>query len=492
MKNKRNIGMVEVSVFVCGAILMMVEISGGRLLAAEYGGTIYVWGSLIAVILSGLSLGYYFGGSFADKKPTRASLGLVIMGAGFLVACIPLFYKYAAGFISAFAGETAIAPLIAVAVFFFLPSMLLGMVSPFAIKLNAIELKEIGATSGNLYALATLGSVLGTFLATFWLVLWFPLSVIFFGLGGCLFILSFFLAKKYRVYIFLAFVLLVGLGFLLGTFSGIARDTANMGISSKKINGVPQEEVSFSKESHYGRVEVKDERGIRSLYIDGGIMGAMDISDKFKTLPVWGYVDFFEKIALSEENIKDVLNLGVGPGLVASRLSERHAMHVDAVDINETVLDAAQRYFGLTPGQNLTLFVDDARLFLKKTEKLYDLIELDAFKYNKGSYAVPPHLTTREFFQESKNHLKKDGIFAMLVIDNNQFFSSEYATLQAVFKNVYGVNCSSLHMLAESDNSIDVKSFLKDGVCREESVAVSDATIFTDDFAPVTPAGVGK
>ncbi|MDD5154889.1 MAG: fused MFS/spermidine synthase [Candidatus Omnitrophica bacterium] len=486
---------MESAVFVCGAVLMALEISGSRLLAADYGGTVYVWGSIISVMLGGLSLGYYFGGHLADKKPSEDFLAAIIALAGLLVALVPLFYRHGIAFFSGV--PTVIAPLVAVTMLFFLPSILLGAVSPFAIKLMAKKLEKIGETSGNLYATSTLGSVLGTLFTTFWLVLWVPLSTIFFGLSACLFMVSLLLARKHRIYIFCAFAIILLFRLFSGGFKAPSggidtslKPNVNTGEHRLgKINGVPQQKISFTAESLYGTVEVRDHSGIRSMYINGGVMGEIFIADKFKTVPAWGYVDCFEALALLDGRQKEVLNLGVGPGLVAGRLAGKDNMKVDAVDINDKVLQAAQEYFGLLPGKNLHLFNEDARMFLKKTGKKYDLIEMDAFKYDRGTYSIPPHLTTQEFFREIKARLREPGTFVMMVVNNDNFLKSEYVTLQSVFKNVYAFDCSFLFVLIASDKPLDVGKILKDSRCTLMPINVLNAAIFTDNFAPVNQLG---
>jgi len=487
---------LDAVVFVCGAVLMALEIAGGRLLSADYGGTVYAWGSIIAVILCGLSVGYYFGGSLSDKNPSRSLLALVIAAAALLVAAIPFAYRQS---VPLFSGISSVfAPLAAVMLFFLLPSVLLGMVSPFAIKLRAKSLGGIGGTAGNLYAVSTLGSVLGTFLTTFVLVLWLPLSAIFFGLSACLFLVALLLwAKKpvgpivalaAIVAIILFFAAGIGIGFAGQNAAQVEYGNAAVFGENRAPNPLPQGEANFSAESLYGRVEVRDEsNGVRGLYIDGGVMGEMLVADKFASVPAWEYFDFFEELALFA-GAGEVLKLGVGAGIVPTRLSEKHGMGVDAVDINDKVLDAAQEYFGLSPGKNLRLFNEDARVFVKRAEKKYGLIIMDAFKYNRGTYSIPPHLTTQEFFREAKERLVENGVFAMMVVKKGSFLDSEYATLKSVFENVYVFNCG-VYVLAASDSRIDFGQMPAVQGCAADNGIGRGAQVYTDDFAPVNELG---
>ena len=193
---------IGLTVFISGAVLMALEIAGGRLLTPYYGGTVYIWGSIIGIFLIALSMGYYIGGKLADKRPDIRILASLIIINAFLILIIPLFYQ---NIINLFDDlPRIISPLFSVITLFLIPSILLGIVSPFAIKLKAKNIIHIGKLSGNLYALATLGSVVGTFLTTFVLILFLPIKTIFFCLSIVLLIVSAILliSKKNMIFSF--------------------------------------------------------------------------------------------------------------------------------------------------------------------------------------------------------------------------------------------------------------------------------------------------
>ncbi len=454
-------------VFFCGAVSMALEITAGRFLASNYGNGTEVWGSIIGIILIGLVIGYFLGGYMADKRPDDVLLGFFVSLAGFWIVLIPFLYNNITP--DCVNCSQAYSSLITTSILFLIPSVLLGTISPFAIKLKIKKIETIGGESGSLYAVATLGSVAGTFLSAFGLIIWLPLNMIFSYLGICLLLISIMLLYRKLFYLICIIVFIIGAIFL-GAKTHPVEDTFK---------------TLFSKQSLYGDVIVREKGSIRSMYIDNGIMGAVDMKDRFKSLPNWSYDDLFEIIALLK-NGQDVLNLGVGPGLIASRLSEKDGLKVDAVDINKDVLDAAQMYFGLNSLNNLNLYNEDARVFLKKTDKQYDVIEMDAFKYNNGIYSIPPQLTTSEFFNESKNHLKKDGTFVMMAIDYpKNFVPSEFRTLQSVFTHVYSFNCSSLYVFVAGDTALNLDSVPQNSSCTAVKVDSSKGIIFTDNFVPI-------
>jgi predicted membrane-bound spermidine synthase len=158
---------LEIAVFLCGAVVMIYEIIGSRLVSPYIGGSIYIWTSLIGVILGSLSLGYWLGGRLADKKPDIRHLASIIFAAAALIAITTLVKDVFLAAIASAAMILEIKAVIASLVLFAPASIFLGMVTPYAIKLKMLSLYESGRTVGNLYALSTIGSIVGTFSAGF-------------------------------------------------------------------------------------------------------------------------------------------------------------------------------------------------------------------------------------------------------------------------------------------------------------------------------------
>src|SRR5208337_3698970 len=179
------------SVFVSGAVVMALELLGSRLLAPVFGNSIFVWGSLIGVVLAALSTGYYLGGKIADLKPDFQVLSIVIFVAGLLVIGLPALAPPLFDWIVKLSIGDRYSPLLATVALLGLPSVLLGMVSPFAIRLAAKSFEQLGKASGNLYALSTLGSIVGTFLTVFVLIPEFGVNKIILSLGVTLLVVAF-------------------------------------------------------------------------------------------------------------------------------------------------------------------------------------------------------------------------------------------------------------------------------------------------------------
>lgn len=171
-----------------GYILLGLEITASRVLAPYFGNSIYVWGSLISVFLMALSIGYYIGGIVSDKIPKFFVLGIIMMIASLFILIIPITYLPVSIFIVNTNIEFRLSVLLACLVFFLIPSVLLGMVSPYTIKLMASNLETIGKTAGNVYSISTIGSISGAIIASFFLIPTIGTRSILYSFGITLFL----------------------------------------------------------------------------------------------------------------------------------------------------------------------------------------------------------------------------------------------------------------------------------------------------------------
>ena len=189
-------------VFICGGVVMSFEILGSRVLAPNFGSSVFVWGSLISVFLAGLSAGYYFGGRLSDVNPSSKKLGLMIMVPGALLLSFPLYSSPVSDWIFMKDMGVRLSPLIASLALFLLPSLFLGIVSPYTAKLMICSLHTSGKTIGTLYALSTFGSIVGTLLTSFYLISIAGVNALIMAQGVLLFIIAiplFFMGLQCRV-----------------------------------------------------------------------------------------------------------------------------------------------------------------------------------------------------------------------------------------------------------------------------------------------------
>ncbi len=247
------------------------------------------------------------------------------------------------------------------------------------------------------------------------------------------------------------------------------------------------ENKDVTLQSFYGEVSVKNFDGARVLYISDSMMGQINIENPIDIREGWRYIDCFGNAFTINPDIKSVLVLGVGVGLFPTKASIKQNVYIDAVDINDKVLELAKEHFGLQETKNSVLHTEDARVFLNNTNKKYDLIVVDVYKSDEGMHKIPFNLITQEFFQLTKEHLNEGGIFTAMFLTGDElitsdFYNLEYKTVSSVYKNNYMLNCG-MQVIFSSDSEL---SFEGELVGKLYSVEPKEGSIiFTDDFAPV-------
>jgi hypothetical protein len=164
--------------FVGGFVIMSLELLGGRVLAPYFGSSIYVWGSIITIFMLSLSLGYLFGGQLSLNRPSLKRFGAIFLIAAITLYPLVYFSEPAMEWIFARVEDPRYGSLLASAVLFIVPTMILGMISPYSVRLLVASTEESGHIAGRLYFMSTLGSALGTLATSFYFVLWFEMNTI--------------------------------------------------------------------------------------------------------------------------------------------------------------------------------------------------------------------------------------------------------------------------------------------------------------------------
>ena len=422
------------AVFVSGAAVMALELLGSRLLAPVFGNSIFVWGSLIGVVLAALSGGYYLGGKLADRKPFLQTLSILIFGAGVLVLALPTSAPPVMDFMVRLNLGERYSPLLAVVILLGPPSVLLGMVSPYAIRLAARTVEGLGVASGNLYALSTLGSIVGTFLTVFVLIPEFGVNKIIIIVGVCLLVVAFLgLGVRMKVLVLLILIALpLAAPYMVGRRLTVAAYTLALG------------DTIFETDTPYHHIVVANAYDpssgsmVRYLIMDDNLHSATDLKNPNRT--VFQYTDYFHLGFLLNPNMTRVLFIGGGGFTGPKAFLENYPhVHVDVVEVDAEVISVAEQYFNINPhNPRLHIYNDDGRIFLQKTNETYDLVVLDAYS---RSY-IPFHLMTMEFFKQLAAHLTANGIVISNLIsgissDADQLLTAEINTMNTVFPNVY-------------------------------------------------------
>jgi spermidine synthase len=381
-------------VFAAGIGTLATEIGASRLLAPYFGNSTIVWANVIGLTLASLSLGYWLGGRLADRYPTPRALGILVTGAAVLIALAtfaarPILDLSVEGLDRVSAGA-AIGSFFGVLVLFVPPVTLLGMVAPFAIRLALTDVESAGTVAGRLYAVSTIGSLVGTFLSALVTIPAFGTqrtllaSAALIGAGGAIL-----LGRRWLV-------LAVGLAALLLIPPGAVK---------------AQSGLIFEDESRYQFIQVVEREGVRRLYLDEGLAThSVWRRDEVLTGGVWDtYLAVPDLLGRPPER---VAMLGNAAG-TAARAYERFYpfAEVDGVELDPAVSDAGRRYFEMGDIGTLTVHDEDARSFLRKTDTYYDVIIVDAYR---PPY-VPFYLATKEFFELVRERLNPGGIVALNV-----------------------------------------------------------------------------
>lgn len=429
MKKSQSLFLLLIA-FISGLSIMAMEISASRLLAPYFGTSLFVWTNIIGIVLIALSLGYYIGGKLADKYPKLNILLKLILLAGILFLIIPWLIKPIILSVdtSTLATQSAsigifIYSLIVTIVLFSLPIFLLGMVSPFVIKLYSLQANDhIGELSGNVFAVSTVGSILGTFLPTLYFI---PV-----------------IGTRATIYIFAILLIFVGsfgiknnkLRFgILGLLLIVAISSGNTTIVKYDSN------LIFEDESAYQYIGVlEDYAGIRYLVLDDGV-GIQSVYDSNRILTGM-YYDYFNILPyfIDSSETKKTLIIGLAGGTIATQLNYffEDEVELDGVEIDKKVISVAKKYFALNES-TIKIHNQDGRMFLRQSDKKYDLIIVDA--YQKELY-IPWTLTTQEFWYLIKSRLNENGIIAINVNSTNResnLLNTIANTITSVFDNTY-------------------------------------------------------
>jgi predicted membrane-bound spermidine synthase len=381
-------------VVAAGAASLATEIAASRLLAPFFGSSTVVWANVIGLILVYLSVGYWVGGRLADRHASARRLGAIIVASALCIAVLPfiahpILHAALRGF-DALSVGAVVGSFVATLALFSIPVTLLGMVSPFAIRLALCDVREAGTVSGRLYALSTMGSIGGTFLPA---------------------IVTIPLVGTQRTMLGSALLLALAAALLLGArWLGVAALIAALLFippgAVKSTAGLIEE-----RESAYQYVQVSQDGDKRSLQTNEGV--SSQSVWRANTVLTGGEWDMFLVAPpLVSHPVRRVLIIGSAAGTTARAYSVFYPQaQIDGIELDPVVTDLAHRYFGLDDIASLHSINDDGRVFLERTGQRYDLILVDAYRFDY----IPFYLATQEFFQLCRDHLVSGGAVAINV-----------------------------------------------------------------------------
>ncbi len=483
---------LELTVFVCGALVMIYEIIGSRLLSPYLGASTYVWTSLIGVILGALSLGYWLGGKVADKKPELKGLAAVIFLAGGLVSLTILLKDLILSLVASASLNLEIKSVIAAVLLFAPASVLLGFVTPYAVKLKISTLADSGKTVGRLYAFSTVGSIFGTFLAGFFLIPFVGSVRTLYLIGASLVVLSLVLApfavSKFNIALLVLFVFGVAASEFAAYELFISNDLHDI-------------DTEYSRVRVFNATDPKTGKPIRAMATDPFFTQSAIFFDSDEL--VLEYARYYQLAGFFKPELKKTLLLG-GAGYTFPRafLEKYPNAEMDVAEIDPQMTRIAEKYFRLVPNPRLQIKHEDGRTFLNQAVSgSYDVVFMDAY----GSmFSVPFQLTTVEAVSQISRSLTDHGVVIFNIGgaisgESSRFFRAELATYRQVFPKVclFKINAdytddhlqNMIIVAFKSKNAVELQSSDPQisGLLAHlyEKNIPDDIPILTDDLAPV-------
>ena len=422
-------------VFTVGLSILGAEIAAARLLAPYFGASTIVWANTIGIVLVALSIGYWYGGKLADRNPTRERLYRIVGLSGLLLAAVPFvadpFLGAAVKAFDSISAGAFVGSLLGVTVLVAIPILVSGAVAPYALRLAVADVSEAGTVSGRLYAISTVGSLLGTFTSA---LLFIPLigtrrTFVVFGL--VLVVLAAIGLARAR-YLLAPAALAVLLALPVGTVKG---DTDP---GSRVIH-------EADTEYQYARV-VQDTDGTRILELnEGQAIHSIRRPDSYLTDDYWDEM-LVLPLAATGRVPRSIAILGNAAGTTARAYGHYFPQtRIDAVEIDGELTGIGRRYFDLR-APRLHTHAADARPFLRRTAQRYDAIIVDAYRQPY----IPFYLSTREFFELARDRLNPGGVLLINVGHPESSARLEQvlsATLRSAFETV-------LRDPSESTNSV--------------------------------------
>jgi len=488
------------TVFISGMTTLAAELAAARLIGNVFGTSNLVWASIIGLILIYLTAGYFLGGKWADANPSTTAMYRALAWAAFTLGLVPYIagpvLRSAASAFEALSVGIMAGSFIAVLILFSVPVTLLGTISPFAIRLLVDDTSRAGQVSGQIYAISTLGSFIGTFLPT---LITIP------TIGTRLTFLLFSM-------ILLA-IALVGLAKFTGRremfkflWMPVALAAIAMLFASQSIKANRGQVYETESEYNYIQVQVingftllrlNDGQGVHSIYHPD----TMVYNGPWEQFLVGPFFYPNRKI----EDVKRMAIVGLAAGTAARQASAVYgSIPIDGFELDEKIVEVGREYFHMDM-PNLNVVIGDGRLNLERSKNKYDIIAVDAYR---PPY-IPPHMTTREFFAIAASRLTDDGVLTInvgSVPGDRRLIDGLATTIATVFPSVHIMDlpgtlntmifatvkpttrenfAANLEVLTQDSNVNPLLVSTMTSTYANLKPDYQTTTVFTDDLAPI-------
>jgi spermidine synthase len=475
-----------VIVFVVGVSTLGAEIAAARLLAPYFGASTIVWANTIGIVLVALSIGYWYGGRLADRNPTLDGLLWLVLGGAALVAAVPFaagpFLTVAVDALDSISAGAFAGSLIAVLALIAVPVLVLGMIAPYAIRLSVERIEDSGKTAGRLYAISTIGSLVGTFASALLLIPLLGTRRTFLAYALMLAVVAVLGLRRPRLVLAPA-IMVVLLALPVGTVK--ATDDGRAVIHEADT------------EYQYARV-VENAGGDRFLELnEGQAVHSMKRTGTVLTDNIWDEY-LVAPFAARDAPPRRIAILGNAAGTTARAYGRFFPdTWVDGVEIDGELTDIGRRYFDMR-NPRLETFTDDARPYLRRTDRRYDAILVDAYRQPY----IPFYLATREFFELARDRLNPGGVLLVNAghpEGNDDLERVLGATMDDVFATVLRDPAESTNTLLIATDGDASAERLRRAIPRLPAelrprarqaagrigARLDGGTVYTDDRAPV-------
>ncbi len=486
----------EILLFAINAIYMVLELIASRLLTPYFGSSNLVWTSVIGIILLSSSMGNFIGGKLADKNNIKKNLKIIIISTGISILVIPIIQINILSRVSTIISSLKIGAIISTILLFFIPSMLIGLISPIIVKLKVKNVENVGKVSGKISAIATIGNLVGTFFGGFYLVPMIGSKQLLYILAMVTILLNILVEKEEKNNIVMNItsitLCLVCVAYFI--YSVIQNNINIEAMVNNELN------VLANFDTRYGNVKIVNVKSnddtIRALMVGKGFESASYIDDEKKNELYSEYTKYYDLMFNANIDINNVMMIGgAGYSYPKYYLNKYNDITIDVIEIDEGITELAKKYFFLqniieenNNSSRINLICNDGRVYLNSNTKKYDAILNDAFT---GSCPVAT-LTTIEAATLIHNSLNNNGVYLTNIVgslegENSKFLKAEVKTLKQVFKNVYIVPCNRdeneidaphNNMIVATDDIIHIEGNTKLELSENEYV-------LTDNFCPV-------
>lgn len=508
LENRWHQRYLYLAVFTSGMTTLAVELSASRLLGNIYGASNLVWANVIGLILIYLTVGYFIGGRWADRSPYPTTFYKIIISGAFLCGIVPLIARPILRAVAGAVGDfdslsgadagLALGSFLSILILFSAPITLLGCVSPFAIRLAIKDTEDAGKISGSMYAISTVGSIIGTFTPVLFFIPQIGTTRTFLLFSGILLVVGFVglfihIRRFQPQLLVLPLILIILSALVLGTSQRPPPDGMTL---------------LYERDSAYNLVQVvEDQNQTRYLLLNEGQgFHSQWHPEQIYYRRTWGYflvAPYFNEVPFTPVDVENLAIIGLAGGTIARQYTAVYGdIPIDGIEIDPVIVDASRQYLGMTM-PNLNVIVQDGRYGFNQLDHQYSVVGIDAYRVPY----VPWHLTTVEFFEEIESKLTENGVVVINVgrtPSDRRLVNAMTATMLEVFPTVHAMDVPdslntilvATHLPTNSENLIRnletinpttnpiLYTAIETAVQTIVPIQPSD-TIFTDDHAPV-------